>query len=91
MPARAATAATRRPAPAASGPTPRARAHTTRTLTNGSLRLQLPDPATARPAPIVIGIVAGVLIFQFKWSVLRVLGVATGLGLLAALASLPGI
>ena len=47
------------------------------------------DPATVRWVPLVLATVAGVLIFRFKWSVLRVLGVSAALGLTAGLAGLP--
>jgi chromate transporter len=57
-----------------------------RAVTAGPLRLQLPDPATVRPVPVVITLVATALIFWAKWSVLRVMGVCAGLGLLAGLA-----
>jgi chromate transporter len=59
--------------------------------TAGPIRTQLPDLATIRPVPVAITIVAAVLIFRFKWSVLRVLGVCAALGLIAGLAGLPGV
>jgi chromate transporter len=62
----------------------------TRDVTGGPLRLQLPDLASVRPVPVVIALVAGALIFRWKWSVLRVLGVSALLGLVAGLAGLPG-
>jgi chromate transporter len=58
-----------------------------REATAGPLHLQLPDLTTVRPVPVVIAVVASVLIFRLKWSVLRVLGVSAALGL----AALPGI
>jgi chromate transporter len=39
--------------------------------------------------PLVIAIVAAILLFRVKWSVLRTLGVCAVLGLLAGLAGLP--
>jgi chromate transporter len=63
---------------------------TVRTVTTGPLRLQVPDLATVRPAPVVIAVVAAVLVFRFRWPVLRVLGVCAVLGLIAGLTGLPG-
>ncbi|WP_341716531.1 chromate efflux transporter [Micromonospora sp. FIMYZ51] len=60
-----------------------------RTVTGGPLRLELPEMATVRWIPLGIAVIAGVLIFRFKWSVLRVLGVSALLGLAAGLAGLP--
>ena len=34
------------------------------TLDRGPLVLSLPDPATLRPAPLVIGVVAAILLFR---------------------------
>jgi chromate transporter len=61
----------------------------TRTLDAGPLALQLPDPTTLRPVPLVIGVLAAVLLFAARWPVLRVLGVAAVLGLAAGLVGLP--
>jgi chromate transporter len=55
----------------------------------GPLSLELPDPTTLRPVPLVIALVAAVLLFRVKWSVLRTLGVCAVLGLVAGLAGLP--
>jgi len=63
----------------------------TRTVTSGPLNLQLPELDTVRPVPVVIAVIAAVLIFKAKWSVLRVLGVCAVLGLIAGLLGLPGI
>jgi chromate transporter len=60
-------------------------------VTDGPLHLQLPDPATIRPVPVVITIVAAVLIFRLKWAVLRVIGICATLGVVAGLTGLPGI
>jgi chromate transporter len=60
-----------------------------RTVTTGPLHLELPDLTTVRPVPLAIAAIAAVLIFKFKWSVLRVLGVSAILGLAAGLAQLP--
>jgi chromate transporter len=62
---------------------------TNRTSTTGPLHLELPDPSTARPVPLVIAGIAAILIFRFKWSVLRVLGISAALGVTASLAGLP--
>ena len=53
------------------------------------LHLQLPDLTTLRPVSLVITVVAAVLLFRVKWSVLRTLGVCAVLGLAAGLAGLP--
>jgi len=63
----------------------------TRTITAGPLNLQVPQLDTIRPVPVAIAIIAAVLIFQAKWSVLRVLGVSAVLGLIAGLLGLPRI
>jgi chromate transporter len=55
----------------------------------GPLHLQLPDPATLRPVPLVIAVLAAVLLFRLRWPVLRTLGVCALLGLVAGLAGLP--
>jgi chromate transporter len=55
----------------------------------GPLSLELPVLATLRPVPLVIALVAAVLLFRVKWSVLRTLGVCAVLGLIAGLAGLP--
>jgi chromate transporter len=55
----------------------------------GPLSLELPDLTTLRPVPLVIAAVAAVLLFRLRWSVLRTLGVAALLGLVAGLAGLP--
>ena len=55
----------------------------------GPLHLELPDPATLRPVPLVIVVLAAVLLFRLRWSVLRTLGVCALLGLVAGLAGLP--
>jgi chromate transporter len=51
------------------------------TLTRGPLRLVVPDVSTIRPVSLGIAVIAAVLIFRLKWSVLRVLGVCAALGL----------
>jgi len=58
-------------------------------LDAGPLHLQLPDLGTLRPVAVVIALLAAVLIFRVKWSVLRILGVCAVLGLVAGLAGLP--
>ncbi len=50
---------------------------------------ELPDPATLRPVALGIALIAAVLIFRLKWSVLRTLGVCALLGLVAGLSGLP--
>jgi chromate transporter len=60
-------------------------------IETGPVRMTLPDFGAVRPVPLAIAVVAVLLIFWRKWSVLRVLGVCAGLGLLAGLAGLPGV
>jgi chromate transporter len=55
----------------------------------GPLSLELPDLTTLRVVPLAIAVVAAVLLFRVKWSVLRTLGVCAVLGLVAGLAGLP--
>lgn len=47
----------------------------------GPLRLELPDVGSLQPVPLAIALVAGVLLFRFRWSVLRVLGLCAATGL----------
>ena len=56
---------------------------------SGPLSLEVPDVTTLRPVPLTIAVVAAVLLFRVKWSVLRTLGVCALLGLAAGLAGLP--
>jgi chromate transporter len=42
-----------------------------------------------RPLALGIALLAAVLLFRLKWSVLRTLGVCAALGLVAGLAGLP--
>jgi chromate transporter len=58
-------------------------------VNRGPLSFELPDLSTLRPVPLVIAVVAAVLLFRVKWSVLRTLGVCAALGLVAGLAGLP--
>jgi chromate transporter len=62
---------------------------TTRPLRWGPLRLELPDPTSLRPVPLIIAVAALVMVFRLRWSVPRTLAVCAGLGLAAALAGLP--
>jgi chromate transporter len=61
----------------------------TRTLDRFGLTTELPDLGTVRPVQLAIAVVAAVLVFRLKWSVLRTLGVCALLGLAAGLAGLP--
>jgi chromate transporter len=56
---------------------------------SGPLSVELPDLGALRVVPLVIAVVAAVLLFRLKWSVLRTLGVCALLGLAAGLAGLP--
>jgi len=62
---------------------------TTRPLHWGPLGLELPELASLRPTALVITVVALVLTFRLRWSVLRTLAVCAGVGLAAALTGLP--
>jgi chromate transporter len=55
----------------------------------GPIGLQLPALASWRPVAAVIAVIAAVVIFGLKWSVLRTLGICALLGGAAALAHLP--
>ncbi len=57
----------------------------------GPVTLTLPDLGTLRPVALAITVIAALLIFKIRWSVLRTLGICAVLGLGAALAGLPGI
>lgn len=57
----------------------------TTSLTLGPAHLQVPELSTLRPVALGIGVVAVVLLFRLKWSVLRTLGVSAALGLGAGL------
>jgi chromate transporter len=61
----------------------------THAVERAGLSMELPDLATVRPVAVAIAVVAAVLIFRLKWSVLRTLGVCALLGLAAGLAGLP--
>ena len=58
-------------------------------LDRGAFSLELPDVGTIRWVPLLIAVVAAVLLFRVRWSVLRTLGVCAVLGLAAGLAGLP--
>jgi chromate transporter len=51
----------------------------------GPASLELPVLASVRWVAVVIGLIAAVLLFKAKWSVLRTLGVCAALGLVAGL------
>ncbi|MET9572693.1 chromate efflux transporter [Streptomyces virginiae] len=57
----------------------------------GPVHIALPDLATLRPAALAIAVIAALLIFKLRWSVLRTLGVCAVLGLGAAVVGLPGV
>jgi chromate transporter len=61
----------------------------TRAVEGFGLSTELPDLATVRPVALAIALVAAVLVFRLKWSVLRTLGICALLGLVAGLAGLP--
>ncbi|TFV80227.1 chromate efflux transporter [Blastococcus sp. CT_GayMR20] len=53
------------------------------------LALEVPDPGTLRPVAVAVALIAAVLVFRLKWSVLRTLGICALFGLAAGLAGLP--
>lgn len=55
----------------------------------GPLRVELPDLGTVRPVAVVTAVVAAILLFKVKWSVLPTLGACAALGLVLGLAGLP--
>src|SRR3712207_3577875 len=63
----------------------------TRPLGWGPLSLELPDITTLRPVALGIAVVAALLLFRLRWSVLRTLGVCALLGLAAGLGGLAGV
>ncbi len=63
---------------------------TTREVAAGPLHLEVPDLGSVRPVSVVIALVAGVLVFRLRWSVLRTLGVCALLGAAAGALGLVG-
>jgi chromate transporter len=55
----------------------------------GPVTVLTPHLGSLRPVAIVIAVLAGIMIYRLKWSVLRTLGVCAALGLTAAVAGLP--
>lgn len=49
----------------------------------------LPDLTTVRPVALIVWVVAAVLLFRVRWSVLRTLGARAAPGLVLGLAGLP--
>ena len=60
----------------------------TRRLDWSVFSLEVPEAGTLRPVALGIALVAAVLLFRLRWSVLRTLGVCALLGLAAGLAGL---
>lgn len=56
---------------------------------DGPFAFELPDLTTLRLVPLAVAVVAALLLFRVKWSVLRTLGICALLGLAAGLAGLP--
>ena len=57
-------------------------------VTWGVLQFEVPQLAAVKPVSVAIALVAAVLLFRFKWSVLRTLGVCAALGLATGLLTL---
>jgi chromate transporter len=53
-------------------------------ITTGPLHVTVPHPGTVRPVSLAIAVIAALLIFRFRLSMLRTLGVCPGLGLVAS-------
>ncbi|MEJ7894766.1 MAG: hypothetical protein WKF94_19200 [Solirubrobacteraceae bacterium] len=51
------------------------------------LDVELPELAAVRPGSVAIALVAAVMIFRLRWSVLRTLGACAALGLTGGLLS----
>jgi chromate transporter len=54
-------------------------------VTSGPFYLQVPELASSKPVSMAIAVVAAVLLFRLRWSVLRTLAACAALGLAAAL------
>lgn len=54
-------------------------------LSWGPVHLQVPDLATLKPLSVGVAVLAGVLLFRLKWSVLRTLGMCAAVGVVATL------
>jgi chromate transporter len=61
----------------------------TRAVDAPMVSVLLPELTSVRPVPLAIAVVAALLVFRLRWSVLRTLGVCALLGLAAGLAGLP--
>ena len=61
----------------------------TRRIKWSLLSLEVPEPGTVRWVAVGIAVLAAVLLFRVRWSVLRTLGVCALVGLAAGLAGLP--
>lgn len=57
---------------------------TTRTVTLGPARIELPVVTTLDPLALGIAILAAVLLFRLRWSVLRTLGICAAVGVASA-------
>ena len=55
------------------------------TVTWGPFQLQLPDPGSLKPLSLAVAVVAALLLFGARWSVLRTLGACALVGLVAGL------
>ncbi len=51
----------------------------------GPFDVEVPEVGTLRPTSLAIAIVAGIMIFGLRWSILRTLGACAALGLIAEL------
>jgi len=61
----------------------------TNDITWGPASFEVPELSSVRPLAMVITLLAAVMIFRLRWSVLRTLGVCAVVGLIAGLAGLP--
>jgi chromate transporter len=60
----------------------------TRRVSGGPAHLLVPELSSVDPVAVGIAVVAAVLLFRARWSVLRTLGVCAALGLVAGLTGL---
>jgi chromate transporter len=54
------------------------------TVDGGPVQMELPEPDTLRPLAAGIAVLAAVLLFRFRWSMLRTLGACAAIGLAVA-------
>src|SRR3954453_8163355 len=58
------------------------------TVTWGPIQLQLPNPGTLKPLSLAVAVLAAILIFRVRWSVLRTLGACALVGVAVGMVTL---